>query len=225
MEKNLKKYIYIYIYIYIYTHTHTYLQHFAVHLKHCKSTTLQFKKRKKNPEMGTGNWGRAERSQWLLLQEDLRQWEGCFWHSAASHHREGNKWFRLVGLEVEKPRYNDTEWLFRENNSQREELASGRKKEGITQNETPAFLLEGSLQRGRSQQPQEVVAQHCKGWRLWFPCLERPSHPPTRVSPYCLWALWKWQKPKQNRVLRVLALTCNLHASSLAWLVLFALIV
>ena len=47
MEKNLKKNIYIVcvcVYIYIYIYIYKKLNHFAVHLNHCKSTILQFKK-------------------------------------------------------------------------------------------------------------------------------------------------------------------------------------
>ena len=42
MERISERYIW---YIYTYIHTHISLNHFAVQLKHCKSTVLRFKKK------------------------------------------------------------------------------------------------------------------------------------------------------------------------------------
>ena len=56
MEKNMKKntHMCVYIYVYVYMCIYMYMNHFAVHHKltqHCKSTILQFKKKKQAEDL------------------------------------------------------------------------------------------------------------------------------------------------------------------------------
>ena len=58
-QKRIRKRIYIYLYTHTHICTHTYahayikLNHFAIHLKHCRSTTLQLKKVPPLPKLDT----------------------------------------------------------------------------------------------------------------------------------------------------------------------------
>lgn len=69
-----------------------------------------------------------------------------------------------------------------------------------------------------SQHPWKALAHLCDAWS------PRP-HTPTHTRFSLLSVVETTQTPIKQGFIRALALTCNLHASSLLWLVIFSLIV